>query len=979
MSLILLEETYINEIESDCYIYEHTKTNSKIAIIKNNDKHKTFSIAFRTLPKNSKGVAHILEHSVFCGSEKYDIKDPFGYFAKTSLKTYLNAYTAPDKTVYPFATYNDKDYINLMRMYLDAVFNPNIYKYKEIFLQEGIRIEEKDGLYNYNGVVFNEMKGAMSSTESFVFRSILKLLYKDSIYSYNSGGDPKEIINLTYEEFLDLHKNFYTPSNACIVMYGDISSEDIKIVEEYLDLYEKREYEYDFLIPDNYRGEFIEECEYYNEHDEYVFTYNFSLDIDNSIDIYGMNILDYILIDSDFAIIKRKLQKENIAVEVYSHFLSEIKKPVFSIIAKGCKETDFNKFIEIVENTINDLKLNGIKEEYILSGINYYLFKLRESDYGSYPKGLVYSESLLDDWIVNENIKFDYLRYEQSFEFFKKNINTYFVDLLDHSFIQNNYKNIIKFIPNKNLLKQEDEFLKESISKIDEKVLEEITIDNLSLNAYIEQDDLEEVVNNLPKLTLDDISKEARKTNLKEEIVNNRLVLHSNKSKNIFYIKYIFGIKHIPKKYLPYLSLYNEVIGFVDMKNRTFEEYMNDVYMYTGSISTNISRFLVNDTLSTYKSYLNVNLHVLEENLDKGIELVLETLFDNLFTKDVILDILKNVNSELMSSIVRNGNQYAISRINAMYRRVSAESEFSNGIEYYRFLQKIIKNYENEYENLINIFLYFTKSIFVKDNLKIYVNISDEKFETNKEKIVSFADKLPEILSYQSYMDILSKVNTVDFGIDFIENTSVNENILEYREEMPLLPKRNEAFIIPTSVYYVGKSIDVNKSLVKELPKLRIFSKILNNEYLFKEVRIKGGAYGVGIDIKKNGIINLVSYRDSNIENTLKVYDKIADSIDSITQELIDDCLIGVVGSMDWPLNDKRYGNFELENYILKNTNEDLQYQKEELFNVKLDDILKCKELFDKSNEYNYVVVGCSNLINENMEKFDSVENIADM
>ncbi|MDE5866332.1 MAG: insulinase family protein, partial [Lachnospiraceae bacterium] len=454
----ILEKKEIKEQNSLAYLMKHNKTGARIVLLSNDDNNKVFYIGFRTPPKDSTGVAHIIEHSVLCGSDKFPVKDPFIELAKGSLNTFLNAMTYPDKTVYPVASCNDKDFHNLMDVYLDAVFHPNIYHEEKIFKQEGwhYEMESIDDDLTINGVVYNEMKGAYSSPDEVLAREIMNSLYPNTSYAVESGGDPDVIPELTYEDFLAFHKKYYHPSNSYIYLYGDMDmAEKLTFLDEaYLSKYDALEVdsklasEPAFEKPVSVYKEYpIMESE--SEKDNTYLSYNISFG--NNLDkeqYIAFQVLDYALCSAPGAPLKQALIDKGIGKDIESTYENGIKQPYFSIVAKNANKEQLSQFTDTIEEMLEKLAMQGLDKKALQAGLNYYEFKFREADFGSFPKGLIFGLQVLDSWLYDDSMPFIHIEANETFKALKKAIDTdYYEKMIQKNLLKNNHRTIVVVEP----------------------------------------------------------------------------------------------------------------------------------------------------------------------------------------------------------------------------------------------------------------------------------------------------------------------------------------------------------------------------------------------------------------------------------------------------------------------------------------------------------------------------------------------------
>ena len=519
----VVEHKMIEEMQSEGIVLEHKKTKARLFLVSNDDENKVFCIGFRTPPDNDCGLPHILEHSVLCGSDKFPLKDPFVELVKGSLNTFLNAMTYPDKTVYPVASCNDKDFHNLMDVYMDAVLHPNIYKEEKIFRQEGwhYELESKDAPLIYNGVVYNEMKGAYSSPESILDSVTQKTLFPDTCYGKDSGGDPVHIPELSYEKFLDFHRTYYHPSNSYIYLYGDMDMAEklTWLDEEYLSHYEERPVDSHIREQKAFAEPVEREFSYSitegeSEEDATYLSVNTVVGDDLDPKLYvAFQILEYTLLDAPGAPLKQALIDAGIGKDVMGGYESGILQPYFSVIAKDANKEQKGEFLAIVKGTLRKLADQGINRKSLLAGMNYFEFKYREADYGSAPKGLMYGLQCLDSWLYDGD-PMTHLCYQETFDFLKKEVeNGYFEQLIRDYLLDNPFEAVIVVAPEKNLTAKEDEKLAKKLAaykaSLSEEELEKLVTATRELKEYQDTPSTPEILAKIPLLKREDIEKKA--------------------------------------------------------------------------------------------------------------------------------------------------------------------------------------------------------------------------------------------------------------------------------------------------------------------------------------------------------------------------------------------------------------------------------------------------------------------------------------
>ena len=613
----LVESRKIKDIQSEGILLRHKKTGARVALLSNDDENKVFAVGFRTPPENSTGVPHIIEHSVLCGSKEFPVKDPFVELVKGSLNTFLNAMTYSDKTVYPVASCNDKDFQNLMHVYLDAVFYPNIYQEKKIFMQEGwhYEMEDLDSPLTYNGVVYNEMKGAFSSPDEVNDREMMNSLFPDTIYGVESGGDPKVIPELTYEQFLDFHRRYYHPSNSYIYLYGNMDmAEKLEWIDEhYLSKFDRLEIDSTIKMQKAFDKPVTIHKEYPIMEGESLDnnTYlSYNIVVGTALDkelCFAMQILENALGSASAAPLKLALIHKNIGTEVYTEYSNGIYQPIFSIVAKNANENQKDEFVATIEDELKRLVKEGIDKKSLLAGLNYYEFKYREADFGSYPKGLMYGIWMLESWLYNDNMPFDMLETVEVLKDLKAKIDTdYFEQLIEKYLIQNNHKSILVVSPKEGLTAKTEQELAEKLQAYKESLTDEqrrqIIAESKALREYQETEDSPEDKAKIPMLKREDLKKEADGfINEVREINGTKVLFHNIETNGIGYVRLMFDISNVPKELFAYAGILKSILGFVNTKSYDYGALYNEINIHTGDISSYVNIYIDANNFEDYQ------------------------------------------------------------------------------------------------------------------------------------------------------------------------------------------------------------------------------------------------------------------------------------------------------------------------------------------------------------------------------------------
>lgn len=957
----LLEKRDLKDIYSKGFLFEHKKSGARLLYISNDDDNKVFSISFRTPPHNNTGLPHILEHSVLCGSRKYKAKEPFVELLKSSLNTYLNAMTFSDKTMYPIASRNSKDFMNLMDVYMDAVFYPMIYDRPEIFLQEGWHygLEDINKPLTYKGVVYNEMKGAYSSADHILNDTINKSLFPDNQYSMSSGGDPKNIPDLSYEEFLAFHKKYYHPSNSYIYLYGnDDMDKHLKYLnEEYLQNFNKIEIDSKIKFQEPFKQS-VEASETYSiaaEEDNKDKTYlslSFIAGLSTSAEhILSLDILNYILTQTSASPIKKALLNAGIGKSVYGYLNSNIYQPEFTIIAENANKEDKEKFKETIYTVLVDLVKNGIDKKLIEGAINIFEFTLREADYGNRPKGLTYNIQALSSWLYDNDpmIFMDYNKYILNI---KSALTTnYFELLIDKYLLQNKHCSLVVVSPEKNLeAKIEEELMKkleDNKKSMTEEQINKIIEREVNLKKYHQTPDTKEILEQIPILELKDIDKKA--TEIPIEVIEKedyKILFHAMDTNKIIYLDLIFDTTTVAQEIIPYISLLSNIIGKVNTKNYSYEQLSNEISISTGGIKFNAEVYAARD--NTYYPKFTISTKVLASKLPELMELLDEIINNTLYDDNKrIIEILKEYKSNMLNHMLGNGHATAARRAASNIFQSNKYEECISNISYYEFLSQIEKDIDNNIEDIKQKLIQTSKYIFNKKNLIVNVTLESENknlFQTTFKKF---------------------------------ENNLANQNKEIYKYDFDKKYNR-EAFLTASKIHYVAKAVNYKDCGYEFDGSLMVLQTILDLDYLWNEVRVQGGAYGVSISIRY-GYILMSSYRDPNIKKTLEVYDDVSKYLINFNadEREMTKYIIGTINSLDYVMSCPTKGKVSAIRYITGVTQEQIQKDRDEVLETTPDKLKSYIKMFnDIMKQNNIAVIGNENSIKKNKDLFDNLNVI---
>lgn len=959
----VIEKREIGDLNSVSYLCRHKKTGAKIALLSNEDDNKVFYIGFRTPPKDSTGVAHILEHSVLCGSKEFPIKDPFVELVKGSLNTFLNAMTYPDKTVYPVASCNDKDFQNLLHVYLDAVFYPNIYRNENIFRQEGWHYELEDGELSVNGVVYNEMKGAFSSPDDVLEREVMNSLYPDTTYGFESGGDPEVIPKLTYEQFLDFHRKYYHPSNCYIYLYGNMDmAEKLEFIDEhYLSAFEPlqvdsrietqkpfhetKRVERDYPIGD---GE--------EEKDNAYLSLNLSVGDSLDKELYvALQILDYALCSAPGAPLKQALIDKKIGKDVYSFFENGIKQPYFSVIAKNADSSREQEFLDTIKEVLEKIVKEGFDKKALAAGINYYEFKYREADFGSYPKGLMYGLQILDSWLYDEGKPFIHVEANETFACLKeKSKEGYFEELVRKYLLENPHRSVVVLLPKKGLTEEKEKEWKACLAEqknsmsLDE--LARIKAGHEELTAFQETEDSKEDLEKIPLLTRADLKKEPRSIlNEERSMGDTKVLFHDIFTNGIGYLRLIFRLDNIPEEYYPYIGVLKGTLGLLNTKHYTYGDLFNEMNMVTGGMAAVNNAYGKVNNADECTVTLELKTKVLYANLEKAVEIMEEIMLTSDFADTKRLhEIIAEGKSRIQAQMMSGGHSVAAGRA-LSYGSVGGQfSEMLSGIPFYRLISSLEERFEEEKEELVQKLTALARMIFRKENLMIDFVGTEEGYRYLEAPIEKMKASL--------------------------YTCPVEKGFFQ-----PKPSRLNEGFMTPGQVQYVCRAGNFRRKGLPYQGTLKVLKVMLGYEYLWVNVRVKGGAYGCMCSFSRNGESYFVSYRDPNLSKTIEVYEKAAVTIGEFQadERTMTQYIIGAISDLDMPMNPAAKGLYSLSAYMTGVTEEILQKEREEILAASPEDIRGLAEYIRAFMEEDFLcVVGNAERIRENEKIFLHQENL---
>ena len=965
----ILREKHVEEMNSEGVILEHIKSGAKLFLMANDDDNKVFCIGFRTPPKDSTGLPHILEHSVLEGSEKFPLKDPFVELVKGSLNTFLNAMTYPDKTVYPVASCNDKDFRNLQDVYMDGVLHPRIYTEPKIFQQEGwhYEMESLDAPLTINGVVYNEMKGAFSSADSVLDRYTRACLFPDTCYANESGGDPAVIPDLSYEQFIEFHKTYYHPANSYIYIYGDMDmAEQLTWLDEaYLSGYDRADCPVNSAIamqkpfekPIERRITYSVTEEEGTENMTYL-SVNTVVGTDLDPQLYvAFQILEYALISAPGAPLKKALIEAGIGADVLGGYESGILQPYFSVIAKNANPQQKAEFLMAVRGTLRKLANQGVDKKSILAGLNYYEFRYREADYGSAPQGLMYGLWCLDSWLYDGD-PLMHLEYQKTFDFLKHAVNEgYFEQLIRDYLLDNPHEAVIVLEPEIGKTHRDEEALAEKLAayktSLSEQEQQALVQNTKDLKEYQETPDTPEDVAKIPMLEREDIARVGHKLGYEVKKASGATVVHTNLfTSGIAYMKLLFDTNRVPSEDLPYLGLLKAILGYVDTDDHSYADLTSEIYLNSGGVDFAVTSYIDVKEPKRFTGAFVVSAKALYDKLDFVFETVEEILTRSRLSDEKRLgEILEETRSRVKSRIEDASHGVAVARATSYFSPTSGFNDRTGGIAYYHFLEEVTRRFAQEEAyraELIEKLTATAAKLFVRDNVLVSITADDEGYHLFTEAFARFEEGLPEG-THETYA-------------------------FEWKEE-----KKNEGFVTSSQVNYVARCGSFANSGYSYTGALKVLKVILNYDYLWMNLRVKGGAYGCMSGFGRSGEGYLVSYRDPNLSATNATYEGIPAYLHAFetTERDMTKYVIGTMSDVDAPLMPAAKGSRNLSAYLSGVTDEEIQREREEVLDVTAQDIRNLEGIVQAILDTNALcAVGNGRQIKEEAELFGATESL---
>lgn len=894
--------TDIRDVEaqkSTAIVLEHEVTKAKAIKILNEDNNKAFGIGFRTPPKNSTGVAHILEHCVLSGSDKYRTKEPFMDLIQGSLQTFLNAMTFSDKTIYPIASRNDTDYHNLMDVYLDAVLHPLVLDKEEIFRQEGWTLNLHEEL-TYNGVVYNEMRGAMSAAEEQILEKVNEELLPDTIYRFNSGGDPYEIPALSYDEFKEFHASYYHPSNSIVYFYGDGDLEkELAHVQEFFSEYDYREVDSSIDAQEPFEVPHLAEFPYSvalsddTESKDYL---GICYGIGRSTvaeDVYMTKLMEEVLIDSAASPLKKALLDVGLGEDFLTPYNDGMHQ-VFGIIAKNTEKSRMEEFLTIVRDVFASIADEGVDTELLEASLNKLEFSLIEGPPSS-AKGVIQYIQVLSSWLYDGDPLLT-LDFTDSFAAFREKINQGALqNFIKERILSNPHCVEMIATPVPGLFDQKDAEVREALAaKLEALTGEEkdaLQEQTKTLLDFQNAEDTPEAKATIPHLSLSDLSPTVDRIPQHEEEYHGATLLHNEVfTGRIVYLDIAFDLRHLTQSELAEVSHIASFLSDLDTNQRSYDQVSNAIYQSMGSL--NIAPAVLED-IETGEPLpkLMVSAKFFSDKQADAMKILAEVLYQTKISdKKRIKEVLLEDRSTMEMSLIQSGHAVAMQRVLSYVSLAPSLQEEISGLDSYFALQELLANYDTLIDEKLAQWETLYRKLFTTEGLFIGVTTEKEVFDQLKDGWQSLLADLPDTLGpNQHYV----------------------------RKE-----RNKEAFLSAASVQYVSKGANLKALGYDYTGDMSVLTNLLSIAFLHLKIRAIGGAYGAGISISPKGLLATYSYRDPQLQQTIDVYDEMDAFLSelSLSQTELEDAIIGTINRFDPPMSARQKGAFAFNNRLTGNS-----------------------------------------------------------
>ncbi|MDT2761947.1 insulinase family protein [Aerococcus urinaeequi] len=959
----LVDSQFIQDANAQVHTFAHEQSGGQVIWVENDDQNRSFGIGFKTPPKDSTGVAHIVEHSVLSGSRKYPAKDPFMTMLKTSMNTFLNAMTFSDMTIYPVSSMNEEDFHNLTDVYLDAVFFPKMMTEEHIFRQEGWHKElfDADEPIIYNGVVYNEMRGAYSDAERIIMQDVTANMHPGSTYAHESGGYPYEIPDLTFDNFKQFHADHYRPDNALTYVYGDIDIDRTlgQINGDFFSKFLTNDQQVQFDLPETKDGH-IEYQAFYDaderktaEDDSYL-TYmthvGASTDLTNN---YVANILSDALIESEAAPIRQALIEAGLGEEVEAigsdgYYLD------FGLVLKQFNPANKDKALAVIKETLTDLVANGINRDLLEGVINTREFAARQA--GGAMKGITYEIQMTMAWrygmspteVLHFSKYFDDLRAKLATDFYEK--------WLQDNLLAADASLVGIYQPKVGLFKEHDDQLEAKLAAekaaMTDQDIQALIQENQALRVYQDTPDTEEARQALPKLDISDVPRTTQA--IAEETLTGQqgvpVLFHEQDASGIRYVQMAYKLDHIAAEDLPYVNYLTILLGLLDTENYDYRQMDIEMMKATAGISMRPKVFIREGSQDDYVPVLVSSFAAIGDHSARGFELLQDTMkFTDFSDKARILNVLQRVKFNMSQSYEGAGHRVAISRLRSFYSQAAKYEDVISGLSFYDHMTDLIENFSTKADDFIA-------------------------------KLIEVNGKMwdPRMLTVSLTADAADKATLLEQVDQFIDQADQTDSVEPVSVEFDLAGNNyHEAIQTNGNVQYV--SVGGRVPIEDYNGRYVVFANILSKDYLHENIRAKGGAYGAGISLTSSGDVTTYSYRDPNVDKTVDVYHKLPDFLANpgLSQDDLDQLIIGSMTSFHYPLTPASVNNLMVTRHFRGMTKDMVDARLSQALDTKVADLIAFKAQIQIALDAdNLVVFGNKQKIEESKQVFNHKRTI---
>jgi len=927
-----VKEDVVEEYGAKVILFRHKKTGAEVMSVSVPDENKVFGITFRTPPNDSTGIPHILEHSVLCGSRKYPVKEPFVELLKGSLNTFLNAFTYPDRTCYPVASQNLKDFYNLINVYLDSVLHPALTPWT--LKQEGLHydIEDAKEPLTYKGVVFNEMKGVYSSPDAIHGRTCQQALFPDNTYGVDSGGDPAVIPELTWENFEAFHGKYYHPSNSRIYFYGDDPvPARLELIEQYLSEFEaKPQAKLDSVIGWQKKRDSpwaIEQHYPAGDDGTSLMTVNWLIN-DQTLtpqEELALDVMDDLLLGTPVSPLYKKLRESGLGESVISDGLETVlQQATYSVGMKGIKDAALIADVEkLILDTLTELSEEGFDESSIEASLNSLEFRLREFNTGGFPRGLSYMLGALSSWLYDRD-PFEPLRFEKPLADLRKRLASgepVFQDLMKKYLISNGHRVTVKSLPDPELeekiRQREIAELKAVRDKLTEDEIKELVKETMTLKERQQAEDAPEKLALIPSLTMDDLDKQGRNIPIAVGEEKGVTVLrHDLPTNGIVYADVGLDMRVVPSDLLPLIPLFCRCLTEMGTKGKDDIALSEYIRTHTGGIytsTTTTTKYGKNNQIPEPEVVSNMFVRGKAtyaksgEMFDVIGDILLNTQFDN---KDKFKQMVLETKARMEAQVVSSGHSYAAGRIGARYMVSEFVEEKMRGIDTLEGMRKLAEEVDSDWDSVLAKLERIRDLLVDRRNLIVNLSAEDKGFGAVQSHLDTYIQSMP--------------LRTEDLKIQ------------DWKAEMDKFSGAGEGFVVPTQVNYVGKGAPLFGVGETTSGAAAVVSRYLRTSWLWDKIRVVGGAYGAMNSYNPTtGMYKYVSYRDPNLMQTLKTYDEtpefLRDTAKEMSPTVLANAIIGMIGDMDAPMAPDQKGFTAMDRWLCGNTDEMRQERREQV------------------------------------------------